>query len=124
LRSPRYNRFGLALGVCHALVNQLNQKLDQIEAEARWGISASQLLLVRFPNNASLIGLFTTLNNALFFVDNFRRQIQTTVEKISLTNVSVETVQEAGEDLSEFLGLVLDAKIMVSRTIAILEDLQ
>jgi len=65
---------------------------------------------VRFPNNARLTGLFATLNNALFFVDNFRRRIETTVEKISSTDVPVEAVQESGEDLSEFLGLVLDAK--------------
>lgn len=84
----------------------------------------SRLLLVLFPNNAKLTGLFATLNNALFFVDNFRGRIQTTVEIISPIDVSVEAVQEAGEDLSEFLGLVLDAKIMVNRTIAILEDLQ
>ncbi len=106
------------------LINQLNQELDQIEAEARRGIDISRLLLVRFPNNARLNGLFATLNNALFFVDNFRRRIQTTGERVSSTDVSVEAVQEAGEDLSEFLGLVLDAKIMVSRMIAILEDLQ
>lgn len=84
----------------------------------------SRLLLVRFPNNARLTGLFATLNNALFFVDNFRGRIQTTIERISSTNVSIEAVQDTGEDLSEFLGLVLDAKIMVSRTISTLEDLR
>lgn len=106
-----------------ALINQLNQELDQIEAEARLGIDVARLLLVRFPNNARLTSLFASLNNALFFVDNFRRRIQSTVE-ISSIDLSVEAVQETGEDLSEFLGLVLDAKIMVTRTKAILEDLQ
>jgi len=90
-----------------ALINQLNQELDQIEAEARLGIDVAQLLLVRFPNNARLTGLFASLNNALFFVDNFRRRIQATVE-ISSIDLSIEAVQETGEDLSEFLGLVLE----------------
>lgn len=107
-----------------ALIDQLNQELDQIEVEARRGIDVSRLLLVRFHDNGRLTGLFATLNNAIFFVDNFRGRIQTTFERISSTDVSVEAVQEAGEDLSEFLGLVLDAKIMVSRTLAILEKLQ
>ena len=52
-----------------ALIDQLNQELDQIEVEARRGIDVSRLLLVRFHDNGRLTGLFATLNNAIFFVD-------------------------------------------------------
>ena len=39
----------------------VTQELDRIEAEARLGIDILRLLLVRFPNNARLTGLFATL---------------------------------------------------------------
>lgn len=78
------------------------------------------MLLSRFPNNVKLIGLLTTLDNALFFVDNFRKRIRATFEKISSTEALAEAIQAAGEDLSEFLGRVLESKMLVSKATAVL----
>ena len=106
------------------LVDRLNQELNQIEQQAREGLDIARRLLDRFPDNVRLIGLTATLANSLFFVDNFRTRIQTTLEQISATDTSPEAIQEAGEDLSEFLGRIFESKMLVSRTTAILEDLR
>ncbi|WP_281261718.1 hypothetical protein [Aphanothece hegewaldii] len=37
--------------------------------------------------------------------------------------VKSEVIQEAGEDLGELLGRVLETKILVSRAVGILEEL-
>jgi hypothetical protein len=107
-----------------ALLNQLNQELDQIENLATNGLNIIRPILYAFPENYSLIRLFATLNNNLIFVDTSRRRIQLTIDSISAPNITVEVIQEAGEDLAELLGRTLENKILVSRTIAILEELQ
>ena len=106
-----------------ALLTQLHQQLDQIEQEATEGINLATLLLDRFPNNLRLIQLFANLNNSLLFRDNIIRRIQLTSQSISSPNVSEETIQEAGEDLAELLGRVIETKILVSNVLVILRDL-
>jgi len=83
---------------------------------------ASQLL-ERFPDNARLIGLSANLGNVLFFVDRFRTRIENVIGNISGTNVSSETIGEAGEELSEFWGRILECKMSVNRSVGILENL-
>lgn len=107
-----------------ALVNQLSEELALIQGKARKGINIVRPLLSRFPNNASLVGLSIKLNNALFFVDNFKRRIRTAINQVSSTDVSVDAIQEVGEDLSEFLGRAIETKIQVDKAIAILEELE
>jgi hypothetical protein len=63
------------------------------------------------------------LNNVLLFVEISRRRIQFTLDIISPPQVAAEIIWEAGEDLSELLGLTLENKILAKRAIAILEDL-
>jgi hypothetical protein len=46
------------------------------------------------------------------------------VDTISSPTLSAEVIQEAGEDLAEMLGRVLENKMLVSRTVSVLEDLQ
>jgi len=106
-----------------ALIERLNQELAQIEREATDGLNLATPILSRFPDNVILIGSFATLNNALFFVDNSRRRIQITVESISPENVPASVIQEAGEDLAELQGRILEAKIRVSRIVKRLENL-
>ena len=106
-----------------ALLTQLHQQLDQIEQEATEGINLATLLLDRFPNNLRLIQLFANLNNSLLFRDNIIRRIQLISQSISSPNVSEETIQEAGEDLAELLGRVIETKILVSNVLVILRDL-
>ena len=61
-----------------ALVDQLNQELNQTEREATEGLNRVRQVMSRFPNNALLIQFFAYFNAALFFVENSKRRIQTT----------------------------------------------
>jgi hypothetical protein len=107
-----------------SLIERLNQELGQSEQLAINGINLVKLILSRFPDNARMIELFAVLTNVLLFVEITRRRIQFTVDTISSPNLSSEVIQEAGEDLSEMLGRVLENKMLTNRTVAILEDLQ
>lgn len=84
---------------------------------------ASQLL-ERFPDNARLIGLSAKVGNGLFFVDSFRNRIESIIGRISGTNVSIDAIKEAGEELSEIWGRILECKMTVSRSVDLLEDLK
>lgn len=106
-----------------SLVEQLAQELERIEEQANKGIAIANQLLERFPDNARLIGLSANLGNVLFFVDSFRNRIENIIQNISGTNVSSEAIQEAGEELSEFWGRILECKMSVNRSVGILEDL-
>jgi chaperonin cofactor prefoldin len=106
------------------LVEQLAQELDRIEQQANKGLAIASQLLEPFPDNARLIGLSANLGNVLFFVSNFRNRIESIIQKISRTNVSIEAIQEAGEELSEIWGRILECKMSVNRSVSILEDLQ
>lgn len=105
------------------LINQLNQELDQTEQEAREGLNLVRQVMSRFPNNALLIQFFAYFNTALFFIDNSRRRIQTTVEKLSTADVLAEVIQESGEDLATLLGEIIEAKIRGKSIISRLLDL-
>lgn len=101
-----------------ALIERLNQELDQIEQEATEGLNLARVRLSRLPDNGLLIQLFAYLNNALLFVDNSRSRIQTTFDRISADDVTTHAqIQEAGEDLATLLGLTLEVKIEVERII-------
>jgi prefoldin subunit 5 len=106
------------------LVEQLTRELDRIEQQANEGLAIASQLLERFPDNARLIGLSASLGNVIFFVNIFRRLIESIIQRISGTNVSIESVREAGEELSEVWGRVLECKMVVNRSVGILEDLQ
>jgi prefoldin subunit 5 len=106
------------------LIEQLMDELDRIEQQANEGLAISRQLLERFPDNARLIGLSANVGNGLFFVNIFRRRVESIIQKISRTNVSIEAVREAGEELSEIWGRVLECKMLVNRSVGILEDLQ
>ncbi|WP_017327383.1 hypothetical protein [Synechococcus sp. PCC 7336] len=72
-------------------------------------------------DDVSLLQLYARLNNTLLFVEIARRRIEDTLQ--DLQNQSPSTFQSAGEDLSELLGRVLDTKIVVTRTSAIIREL-
>ena len=107
-----------------SLVEQLTDELDGIEWQANKGLAKARQLLERFPNNARLIGLSANVGNGLFFVDSFRNRIESIIGRISGINVSIDAIQQAGEELSEILGRILECKMIVSRSVSILEDLQ
>lgn len=106
-----------------ATIETLDRELNQIENEATKGLSIMRELLPRFSENLVLIQLLATLNNSLLFRDNVKRRIQLTVDSISSPLVAPEVIQEAGEDLGELLGRVVETKILVSRAVRILENL-
>ena len=106
-----------------ALVERLNRDLNEIEQEAIQGLNRARAKLSRFPDNTSLIQIFASLNNALLFVEISRRQVQAAINTISPTTVSLEAVQEVGEDLAALLGRVLETKMLVSRILTRLENI-
>ena len=107
-----------------SLVEQLIQELDRIEQQANEGLAIASQLLKRFPDNARLIGLSAKVGNGLFFVDSFRNRIESIIGRISGTNVSIDAIKEAGEELSEIWGRILECKMTVSRSVDLLEDLK
>lgn len=106
------------------LIDQINSELDESEQQATEGLNLVRGLLSRFPDNALLIQFFAYLNNVLLFVENYKTQTQNTTELISVTDVTTEQIQEAGEDLSSILGQVIETKIEVIRILNRLQRLQ
>jgi hypothetical protein len=107
-----------------SLIEQLTQELDRIEQQANKGLAIASQLLEPFPDNARLISLSANVRNGLFFVDSFRNRIKSIIQKISGNNISIKAIQEAGEELSEIWGRILECKMSVNRSVSLLEDLQ
>ena len=91
-----------------ALINQLNQKINETEQGATEGLKLLRLLVSRFPENVILIQYFAYLNAILFFIETARKQIQITITTISSDDVPLEIVRDAGEDLGNLLGRVIE----------------
>lgn len=68
-----------------------------------------------FPNNVILVLLFATINNHVLFTGNTRKRIREIFQYIANnSNISEQDIKEAGEDLSEQIGRLLEAKIVVT----------
>lgn len=106
-----------------ALIDQLNQELDQTLQQATEGLNLVRPALSRFPDNIILTQFFAYLNNVLFFVENYRVRVQGTVTSLSVADVTTEEIRETGEELATMLGVVLETKMRVGRIIARLEEL-
>jgi hypothetical protein len=107
------------------LIERLNQELDIIEREATEGMNLARVSQERFPNNATLIQMFAFLSNAIFYVNTERGLIRAIVDNLLVQQVSTdEEIREAGEDLSNKLGRVLETKILVNSVKSRLENLQ
>jgi len=94
-----------------ALVDRLNQELDETEQDSTIALHLVRQRLSLFPTNEILIQFFGGLNNILLFVEINRGRIQNLVDRISSDDVSTEVVQDAGEDLGLILGRVLEVKM-------------
>ena len=105
-----------------AFINQLNQEFDETEQEATEGVNLVRPFLSRFPDNVRLIQFFTFFNNALC-VETSRRQTQATIERVCTTDVTLEEIQEAGEDLGALLVRVMEAKMSGRQILNILRKL-
>jgi hypothetical protein len=97
------------------IIERLNQELSQIEQEATEGLNTVRVRLEHFPENAALIQVFAILNNYILFVEISRRRIDYARIVLLSETMTNEQIQEAGETLSELLGRVLEAKVIVSR---------
>jgi hypothetical protein len=99
--------------------NDLVQKLD-IELDELNGILTQSISIIRerinlFPENIILMQLYSSLNNYFLFAQNTQRRIQEATQYLSVNeNISEENIREFGEDLSEQLGRIIEAKIVVS----------
>jgi hypothetical protein len=106
-----------------ALVDRLNHELEEIEREITEGLNLVRPIIARFPDNTILTQFFASLNNTLLFLEISRRRIQITVNRISPSDVASEEIVEAGEDLGNELGRLLEAKISVERIVNRLREL-
>ena len=105
-----------------ALVDRLNEELNEIEQDATVALNLVRQKLSLFPDNEILMQFFGALNNILLFAEINRGRIQSIVKRISPDDVSNEVVQDAGEDLGLMLGMVLEAKINANQFKTRLED--
>lgn len=80
-------------------------------------------MISRFPENVILIQYFAYLNALLLFGETSRRQIQNTIDLISLADVPVDVIHSYGQDLETLLGKVIEEKMRVSRILNFLKDL-
>ena len=98
----------------NALIEQVNHEIDNVKRELSLSIELIRSRINLFPENLILIKLFATLNNYILFAENTRRRINEIERYLSKKNLSDDELQEAGEDLSEQLGRILEAKIIVN----------
>jgi hypothetical protein len=97
------------------LVEQLSNEINNLDLELYQAIELVREKIILFPDNIILIQLFSTLNNYAMFAENTKRQIQSTLQLLAVKEIPFERdIQEAGEDLSEQLGRILEAKVVVS----------
>jgi ABC-type transporter Mla subunit MlaD len=105
------------------LVERLNQELGEIERTATEGEKLVRQLMSLFSNNASLIQFFAYFQTTRFFVENTRRRIDETIEKLSAQQIDSEVVIEVGKDLATLLGEVIETKIRSKNLLDRLGDL-
>jgi hypothetical protein len=97
------------------LVEQIDREIDNLDTELSQAIQLVRTRITLFPDNIISIQLFALLNNYALFSENTRRRTQETIRHISTDEMLSSTdIEEAGEDLSEQLGRILEAKIVVS----------
>jgi hypothetical protein len=94
--------------------NILVEQIDNLHSELSQAIQLVRTRITLFTDNIISIQLFALLNNYALFSENTRRT-QETIRHISTNETLSNTdIEEAGEDLSEQLGRILEAKIVVS----------
>ncbi len=106
-----------------AVIDRLNQELNETEQKATEGLNIVRPILSRFPENARLNQFFAYFSSVIFFVEMSRtRRIPVIVEMVSDEDITDLEITEAGEELGLLLGQVLEAKIAVIRLITRLQN--
>ena len=99
----------------NTLVERINKELNNLDLELYQAIELIRERLILFPGNIISMQLFVTLNNYALFTENTKRRIQEILKYLAVNEtLSDRDIQEAGEDLSEQLGRILEAKIIVN----------
>ena len=99
----------------NTLVEWINKELNNLDLELYQAIELIRERLILFPDNIISMQLFVTLNNYVLFAENTKRRIQEIVKYLAVSEILSDwDIQEAGEDLSEQLGRLLEAKIIVN----------
>lgn len=107
----------------NAIVQRLNQELNDTEQEANQARTLTQRMFSTFPDNQYLIQVFASISNNLFFVQVQRTRVQGILSRLQPDGISREIIQEAGEELGAILGQVVDVKINAASLRRQLEDL-
>jgi excinuclease UvrABC helicase subunit UvrB len=98
----------------NTLFERFSNELDNLDLELLRAIELVRERIALFPDNIASVQLFATLSNYALFAENTRRRIQETLQYLRISeNLSEQAIQEIGEDLSEQLGRLLEAKIVV-----------
>lgn len=71
-----------------ALIDRLNQELDEIEQQATEGLLLVKSVMSFFLYNARLIQFFAYLSSAILFLETYKRLVQATVDIISVVDVT------------------------------------
>lgn len=93
------------------------------QQQATTGLNLLRPTISLLPDNAILLQFLATLNNVIFLVETYKRRIQTAVAPLLAADVTTEEIQDNAEELAGILGVVLEAKIAVTRVITRLEEL-
>jgi hypothetical protein len=97
------------------LVQQIIIELNELNSDLTQSIRIVRERLNLFPENIILMQLYSTLNNYVLFTQNTQRRTQEAIQYFAINkNVSEENIREFGEDLSEQLGRIIEAKIVVN----------
>ena len=99
------------------LIERLYLELEEINQNVTEGINLVRPLLSQFPENTLIVQFFAYLNNVFFLIENYRERIQNAIRLLSLPNITATEYQEAGQDLSTMLGIVLETKIRVNKIV-------
>jgi HD-GYP domain-containing protein (c-di-GMP phosphodiesterase class II) len=96
------------------LAKQVNDEIKNLEQELSEATELIRERIVLFPGNIVLIQIFASLASYDLFTQNTKRRIQETLQYIAANDkLSDQDIQEVGEDLSEKLGQILEAKTVV-----------
>jgi len=97
------------------LVQQIGIELNELNSLLTQSIKIVRERINLFPENIILMQLYSTLHNFTLFAQNTQRRTQETIQYLVVNeNTSEENIQECGEDLSEQLGRIIEAKIVVN----------
>jgi hypothetical protein len=97
------------------LVQQIDIELTELNSVLTQSIRIVRERISLFPENITLMQIYSTLNNYALFSQNTQRRTQELMRYLALNeNISAVNVQEFGEDLSEQLGRIIEAKIVVN----------